>query len=700
MSTEIQISKKIAVLEEGALITPNVNQIDFVGNGVNASTVGDNVTVNIPGSTGSTTYYMNQSVNQAPYKEFSSVATLGVEQVVPATVLAGATSIIAEYQTPSGVPGTSQIPTGLWQFFLHFNAGAAGQNWIIRPSVYSRDLGGIETLLLTLDPVIVTNMSTVTTMYISDAVFPATTVLTTDRIVVKIAMENTTGVSQTVNFRTEGTQHYSVGLTTLNQVIPVAGVTAVTGTAPVVSSGGTTPAISMPQATNTVNGYLSAADWAVFKAKQDAITLTTTGSSGAATLVGATLNIPNYAGGASGVFGISNSLGVYTYYSTLTLAMAAADGGDTIEMFADVNETSNVTITLKDQVNIQGNGHTYTLNNASATTTLIDNGIAVKCSISNITFKTVNITETTYILKITGASKINGNKSTNFISTVNRGVSINNASAEVSGVFSSGTRGADVDSGTLTDSTLEATFIGAYIGGTGKLIKCISRLLSSGGNSAIYNDGSIYECSAYSPITAIRGGYIYKCLGVSTGSYGIGSAYLVVDSTAYSSGGAAIYLVDKIINSSGYSTAGIGIVLPSSTMTSCVGYSSTSNGIATTTSTGGASFIWNSFAYSEGAAAISQTNNNTLYGTSQISNCTIICSWDNAGGHAINASGTTNIANCTMRVLNASAKAIYSAAALTLKYANNTYEGSTAPISTTITQGIINTSDNQGNILV
>lgn len=405
-------------------------------------------------------------------------------------------------------------------------------------------------------------------------------------------------------------------------------------------------------------------------------------------------------GSASGIWGISDSSGVYTYYTTLTLAMAAADGGDTIEMFADVNETSNVTITLKDQVNIQGNGHTYTLNNASATTTLIDNGIAVKCSISNITFKTVNITETTYILKITGASKINGNKSTNFISTVNRGVSINNASAEVSGVFSSGTRGADVDSGTLTDSTLEATFIGAYIGGTGKLIKCISRLLSSGGNSAIYNDGSIYECSAYSPITAIRGGYIYKCLGVSTGSYGIGSAYLVVDSTAYSSGGAAIYLVDKIINSSGYSTAGIGIVLPSSTMTSCVGYSSTSNGIATTTSTGGASFIWNSFAYSEGAAAISQTNNNTLYGTSQISNCTIICSWDNAGGHAINASGTTNIANCTMRVLNASAKAIYSAAALTLKYANNTYEGSTAPISTTITQGIINTSDNQGNILV
>ena len=404
--------------------------------------------------------------------------------------------------------------------------------------------------------------------------------------------------------------------------------------------------------------------------------------------------------GSYGVFGISNSSGLYTYYTTLTLAMAAAVSGQVIEMFADVLETGAVSITLKNGVNINGNGHTYTLSNASATTTLIDNGVAVTCSIFNITFKTLNITETTYILKITGASKINGNESTNFISTVNRGVSINNVNAEVSGVFSSGTRGADIDSGTLTDSTLEATFIGAYVGGTGKLIKCISRLLSSGGNSAIYNDGSIYECSAYSPITAIRGGYIYKCLGVSTGSFGIGSAYLVMDSTAYSSGSAAIYLVNEIINSSGYSTAGVGIVLPSSTMTSCVGYSTASNGIATTTSSGGASFIWNSYAYSSGAAAISQTNNNTLYGTSQISNCTIICSWDNVGGHAIAAAGATNIANCTMRVLNASAKAIYSAAAITLKYSNNSFEGSTNPISATITQGIINTFDNKGNILI
>jgi hypothetical protein len=44
-------------------------------------------------------------------------------------------------------------------------------------------------------------------------------------------------------------------------------VTAVTGTAPVVSSGGNTPAISMAQATTSVDGYLSSTDWNTFNGK-------------------------------------------------------------------------------------------------------------------------------------------------------------------------------------------------------------------------------------------------------------------------------------------------------------------------------------------------------------------------------------------------------------------------------------------------
>lgn len=65
-----------------------------------------------------------------------------------------------------------------------------------------------------------------------------------------------------------------------------------------VATGTTTPAITLnvPTASATNRGALSSTDWSTFNGKQNAITLTTTGTSGAATLIGATLNIPQYAG--------------------------------------------------------------------------------------------------------------------------------------------------------------------------------------------------------------------------------------------------------------------------------------------------------------------------------------------------------------------------------------------------------------------
>jgi len=68
---------------------------------------------------------------------------------------------------------------------------------------------------------------------------------------------------------------------------------------------GGSPSTALLQATSLTLGWTgtladsriaSAATW---NAKQDAITLTTTGTSGAATLVGSTLNIPQYGGGGS-----------------------------------------------------------------------------------------------------------------------------------------------------------------------------------------------------------------------------------------------------------------------------------------------------------------------------------------------------------------------------------------------------------------
>lgn len=47
-------------------------------------------------------------------------------------------------------------------------------------------------------------------------------------------------------------------------------VTAVSGTSPIASSGGTTPAISISQATTSTNGYLSSTDWNTFNGKAGA----------------------------------------------------------------------------------------------------------------------------------------------------------------------------------------------------------------------------------------------------------------------------------------------------------------------------------------------------------------------------------------------------------------------------------------------
>jgi len=68
------------------------------------------------------------------------------------------------------------------------------------------------------------------------------------------------------------------------------GVTSVTGTAPVVSSGGANPAISMAAATTSVNGYLTSTDWTTFNNK--------TSNTGTVTSVAAT--VPS-------VFSIANS---------------------------------------------------------------------------------------------------------------------------------------------------------------------------------------------------------------------------------------------------------------------------------------------------------------------------------------------------------------------------------------------------------
>jgi len=115
-----------------------------------------------------------------------------------------------------------------------------------------------------------------------------------------------------------------------------------------VATGTTTPVITLnvPTASATNRGALSSTDWSTFNAKQGAITLSTTGTSGAATLIGNTLNIPQYSGGSTTV-PLANSVFVSKSgndgtgtrghlelpFLTINAAASAASAGDTIVVY-------------------------------------------------------------------------------------------------------------------------------------------------------------------------------------------------------------------------------------------------------------------------------------------------------------------------------------------------------------------------------
>jgi hypothetical protein len=99
----------------------------------------------------------------------------------------------------------------------------------------------------------------------------------------------------------------------LGGTVSVGTVTSVTGTAPVVSSGGATPAISMAAATTSVSGYLTSTDWTTFNSKAPA-------TSGTSILYG------NGSGGFSNV-----TIGSGLTFSTGTLSASGSSGVTSFE---------------------------------------------------------------------------------------------------------------------------------------------------------------------------------------------------------------------------------------------------------------------------------------------------------------------------------------------------------------------------------
>lgn len=420
---------------------------------------------------------------------------------------------------------------------------------------------------------------------------------------------------------------------------------------------------------------------------------------------GGTFNVSGYYTGSTGTFGISNSGGTYTFYPTLSLAMSAATSGQTIEMFGDVIETSAVTITLKSGVNINGNGHSYTLNTSTTTTGFIDGGVSVIMLFSNITLVRKGSGAGIMIGLSVSGNRIVGNSA--FIkieSNSSYGIS-NYGGAVFSGYINGFT--VTCDGTSCTGIYLIRGYIdGCNVISTGNAIQTnIGTVTNSYGESTGAGNG----------ITVSNTGYASNCNGKSNTGYGIINGVPVYNSVGYSSGSYGIYFqTGALYNCTGISAANYGIF----------GYGELVNNCTAMSSASGALLIQNAqanncVAYSTVSVAVNLFNSSTVHNSTirtlagsttvitsststyaSLKNCTIINDWNNSGGHCVPANSVLNVLSCVMKVANSSANCLYSSTPVSMKFANNVFEGSSTPINANVTQAITNTQDNYGNILI
>lgn len=418
----------------------------------------------------------------------------------------------------------------------------------------------------------------------------------------------------------------------------------------------------------------------------------------------------------NGRFGIANSNGAYSYHGTLQSAINAAVVGQTVEVFADYTELTDLSVILKNGVNINGNGHTYTLSGNGTASCLIDNGVTANCKINN--FNLVRTSSTTYntlnkaALNLTGASIIDCSGSTftgsSAVSVIVNGP-IKLSNIVVYGSLSSqlviSSSGAIVSNVYAHNTTLNGSSFTGCISNTGILQNATA--YHTGGNPAITNGttGKALGCRAYS--TSAVGfdnqGIAQDCHGFSTFTAGFTCfvASISENCTGTSSASAGISINGqngaRLLNCVGYSTAGQGITATNGFMMGCHGYSTANNGIGASNGNNGTGSAYNCTAISDTSSAFALSTQNAY----TISNCTIIARAANSAASGIEIGFYTVpylIVGNTIQVTSNTANCIRSNAAASIRYSQNRFTGALVSVGTNITQAIVNTEDAYGNI--
>jgi len=396
-----------------------------------------------------------------------------------------------------------------------------------------------------------------------------------------------------------------------------------------------------------------------------------------------------------GIFGISDNTGLYTYYSTLQDAIDNASAGDTIQMFANYVE-STVTVYLKDGVDINMNGYTYTLQGANGENCLSDNNTPVNCKIYDGTIVRV---DTTYV---------------NDTQDLCLYILDKNSNIKTAGVYFKSYETTSINN----LGTLYGAIVNGYTRGIVNRGKLYSVNVTSDYETAIHCDSTTSE--------------VYDSIGRSNGlGYGIGMLIptlggILMNSIGYSLGQAGIYLANtnRAQSCIGFSSANFGISSSASLVNDCKGYSSASVGFRTLSGYFYSDILGYSYAsYGTFIASNVTTSTEILnltseslggvgsYLSSTSSGFLIVKNIQSAShiagtpGRACDVNGNNNIiimgGSMSTASGGSSADCFYSSAPITVRYSNLSFRaGGGTAINANITQGITNTVDSQGNIII
>jgi hypothetical protein len=600
--------------------------------------------------------------------------------------------LISQWLTDLNEPNVTEIPAGNWNFEMYFSASSAGGV----PKFYIEILKYNGTTFTTIanNSAVTESITGGTTidLYLTSVAVPLTPLLVTDRIAIRVYIVDSTA-GRTIIHHTQNSHvcqiitSFSSGISSINGLTKQTQYLAV-GTAGsdfAINSATDTHTFNLPTASASRRGALSSADWTIFNNKQDLLVSTTNIKTINGTSILGSGNL--VVGASSGVFGISNASGVYTYYATLTLAMASAVSGQVIEMFADVVETGSVEITLKNGVNINGNGHSYTLNNsglihAFKTTTSVE----TSCNILNL-----NVIRT--------GSTASGNDNSVLYFDVSTSGKIKCSGTEF--INNGSGRGilfrdncTNYLSGAIARSSNTAIVINSTNGA--ELINCIGYGIGSA-NGISMNGSNAKFCVGYSDsgigfaVSNVNSN-VFHCIGNSVSGDGLSGS-------------------GNIVNCIGKSTTGSGFYNTGLSSKNCTGISVSGVGIRN----GDGAIIYNSFGQSSSNNGATNGSSGTIIGgiyesslsycirsgsSSKLKNIFIICLWNNSSGYGVggNAGICIELIQCIFNLSNSSAPYLYNGVtAQAISMTGNTYQGGGA-FNVNLTQAITNVQDTKGNI--